>query len=49
MRDNEYIITENKCIAENIFLMKLKGDTSEIDNPGLFINLKVTGRYNAGT
>ena len=26
MRDNEYIITENKCIAENIFLMKLKGE-----------------------
>lgn len=45
MRDNEYVITENKCIAENIFLMKLKGDTSEIDNPGLFINLKVTGCY----
>ena len=36
MRDNEYIITENKCIAENIFLMKLKGDTLEIDNPELF-------------
>ena len=32
MRDNEYIITENKCIAENIFLMKLKGDTEHKSN-----------------
>lgn len=45
MKDNKYIITGNKLIAEDTYLLTLKGDTSEIDRPGLFINLKIDGCY----
>lgn len=38
-------VKENKKIADNIYKMILSGDTSEIDNPGQFINLKLPNFY----
>ena len=38
-------ITENTSLTENVFRMKLKGDTSEITKPGQFVNIKLDGFY----
>lgn len=38
-------IKENKCIASDVYLMKLEGDVSAITAPGQFINIKLDGLY----
>ncbi len=40
-----YEIISNKKLAESIFEMILKGDTSSITAPGQFINIKLDGFY----
>ncbi|MBQ0101266.1 MAG: dihydroorotate dehydrogenase electron transfer subunit [Firmicutes bacterium] len=40
-----YTVGENKKIAENVYRMVLLGDTSEIKNPGQFVNIKLEGKY----
>ena len=41
----EYKIIENKKIAKDVFKMILEGDTSQITNPGQFINIELEGFY----
>lgn len=43
--NKEYIIKSNQKIAHNIFQMTLIGDTSQITNPGQFINIKIDDNY----
>ncbi len=40
-----FTITENTCLAKNIWRMRLRGDTSAITAPGQFVNLKLDGLY----
>lgn len=40
-----YTICENKKIANAVFLMTLKGDTSFLTAPGQFINIELDGFY----
>ena len=45
MLQGMYVIAENRKIAPNTYEMILKGDTSEIQCPGQFVELKVPGCY----
>lgn len=40
-----YEISENVCIADMIYRMRLLGYTGDIKAPGQFINIKLPGRY----
>jgi dihydroorotate dehydrogenase electron transfer subunit len=40
-----FTITENVCLAKNIWRMRLQGDTSAITAPGQFVNLKLDGFF----
>ena len=35
----------NKYVGKNTYLMRLKGDLSQIKNPGEFVELKLDGFY----
>lgn len=45
MKQGFYTVDENIKIADNVFLMKLSGDTSAVLHPGQFINIKLDGFY----
>lgn len=45
MKQEIYKITQNIQIAKNIFKMIVMGDTSEITNPGQFINIKINNLF----
>ena len=45
MRQSLFTITENKCLAQGIWRMRLQGDTSAITAPGQFVNLKLDGFF----
>ncbi len=45
MKQSLFTITENRLIAKDVFLMRLKGDTSDITSPGQFVNIKLNGFY----
>lgn len=38
-------VTENTALTDNVYKMVLKGDVSEVKNPGQFINIKLDGFY----
>ncbi|MGN0627029.1 MAG: dihydroorotate dehydrogenase electron transfer subunit [Oscillospiraceae bacterium] len=38
-------IKSNRPLTENVFEMKLAGDTSDITRPGQFVNIKLDGYY----
>ena len=38
-------ITENYSVSSDVFLMKLKGDITEIKNSGEFVEIKLDGYY----
>lgn len=40
-----YTVESNKKIADEVFCMKLSGDTSQISAPGQFINIALEGMY----
>ena len=40
-----FTVTENVCLAKNIWRMRLQGDTSAITAPGQFVNLKLDGFF----
>ncbi len=40
-----FTVTENICLAKNIWRMTLQGDTSAITAPGQFVNLKLDGFF----
>ncbi len=43
--DQELTIVSNEQIADKVFKMRLKGDTSLLTAPGQFINIKLSGFY----
>ena len=45
MKDIKVIIDSNKQVGTDIFLMRLKGDLSEIKNPGEFIEITIPNYY----
>lgn len=45
MKQALFEITENKKIADNVFLMRLAGDTDAITRPGQFVNVKIGGLF----
>jgi dihydroorotate dehydrogenase electron transfer subunit len=45
MKQGIYKIKENVHIADNTYLMRLSGDTSETGRPGTFVNIKIDGFY----
>ena len=45
MKDVKLTITQNFKVGNDIYLMTLDGDTSEIKNPGEFINITVPNYY----
>lgn len=40
-----YEIIKNERIANDVYWMELRGDTSEIKNPGQFVNIELADRY----
>ena len=45
MKQSLFTITENECLAQGIWRMRLRGDTSAITAPGQFVNLKLDGFF----
>ena len=45
MNQGYYDVIYNKQLTNDIYEMKLSGDTSHITAPGQFINIKLDGRY----
>ena len=45
MKQGIFEITKNITLTDNVKLMVLKGDTSDITAPGQFINIKLGGKY----
>ena len=45
MREIIFTVSENDKLTENIYRMKLTGDTSDITQPGQFINIKIPNLY----
>jgi len=45
MKQGFFEIIENTPIARDVMRMRLAGDTSEIVNPGQFVNIKLDGMY----
>ncbi len=43
--EEEFIIKENALIAQDVYKMRLKGDTSRITMPGQFVNVRVEGMF----
>lgn len=45
MKKNKYTIKSNRSLTQDIYEIKLTGDTSEILAPGQFVNIKIDGFY----
>ncbi len=45
MKQSIFETADNRRIAENTYLMRLYGDTSEITRPGQFVNIRFDGKY----
>lgn len=45
MTQGIYEVVSNLCIAENIYEIRLSGDTSALTAPGQFVNIKLDGLY----
>ena len=45
MKQGRFIITENVNLTQNVFRMKLKGDTSAFTAPGQFLNIRIEGYF----
>ena len=45
MKQGIFTITENLKLTENVYRMRLEGDTSAITAAGQFINIKLEGKY----
>ena len=41
MKQEIFTIIKNEKIAKDIYLLVLSGDTSDITNPGQFVNIKL--------
>ena len=45
MNQGIFTVAENTVLTENVYRMRLVGDTSEITRPGQFINIKLEGKF----
>ena len=45
MKQSLFEITENLPLTENVYRMRLKGDTSAITAPGQFVNIQLSGMF----
>ena len=45
MKQGLSTVTENACLAKDIWRMRLRGDTSAVTAPGQFVNLKLEGFF----
>ncbi len=45
MKQGQFTIQENTALTENVFRMKLQGDTSAITTPGQFVNIHLDGLF----
>ena len=45
MKQSLFEITENRPLTNNVYLMRLLGDTLDITAPGQFVNLKLDGFF----
>ncbi len=45
MKDGLFTTLSNRQIAQDVFMTELSGDTSEIRNPGQFVNIAIDGLY----
>ena len=45
MKQSDYTISENIKLCENVFRLRLEGDTSAITRPGQFVNIRLEGRF----
>lgn len=45
MKQAIFTITENAALTENVYRMVLSGDTSAINAPGQFVNIRLAGKF----
>jgi len=45
MKQAVFSIKENRALTDNVYLMRLEGDTTQITSPGQFVNIKLDGFY----
>jgi len=45
VKQSDFTILENTQLAGDIYRMVLEGDTSAIENPGQFVNIRLEGRF----
>lgn len=45
MKQSIFEIIENSPLTENVYRLRVKGDTSEVTSPGLFVNIKLSGLF----
>ncbi len=45
MKQSYFTVEKNIKIADNVYLMELTGDTSDITAPGQFVNIKLDGLF----
>lgn len=45
MKQSIFETADNRRLAENTYLMRLYGDTSEITRPGQFVNIRLDGKF----
>ena len=45
MRDSSFTVLSQRRLTDNVYELKLTGDTSQVTRPGQFVNLKLEGLY----
>ncbi len=45
MKQSIFTVKENVALTENVMLMRLSGDTSDITKPGQFVNIQLNGLF----
>lgn len=45
MKQVLFTITENRPLTENVYRLRLRGDTSAITAPGQFVNIRLSGKF----
>lgn len=45
MKQSIFEIIENSPLTENVYRLRVKGDTSEVTSPGQFVNIKLSGLF----
>ena len=45
MKQGQFVICENTPLTDLVYRMKLSGDVSAITSPGMFLNIKLEGKF----